>query len=110
MMKPAWAMFADKMMSQGDVMLLFTFRVLKRLSEYCLINNTFCYKVNMIYEVKIKENLIKQVNIKKTVTRLKQVATNITISTAHTDISSNTVTTMSPSKKLISVCCRLGAL
>ena len=100
-MKPAWAMLAAKMVSQADDTLLCVFRVLKRLSAWCLMNNKFHCKVSMICEVKSKENLIKQINIKKPIARLKKT-------TAQTAILSNPAMTMSPSKKVIPACCRLA--
>ena len=72
------------------------------------MRNKFCHKINTIYEVKIEENLPKQINIKKPVTRLKQAVTTMTMATSQMAISSNPVTTMSPSKKVIPACCRLA--
>ena len=86
MMKTAWAMFAAKRISQAHGMVLQTFRVLKILSVWCLMNNKFCHKVNATHEVSSKESLLNQINIKKPVTRLKQAAMNITMSTVETAI------------------------
>ena len=71
-------------------------------------SNKFYHKVSAIYEVKSKENVLKQINIKKPVTRLKQAVTTVAMSTALTAISSNPATTTSPSKKVIPAYCRLA--